>query len=93
MPTLKEAANEFESKRLLNIADLKSVSTLLELKKENDAEYPYYYIEIDEERYKVPPIVIGNLKAILEENPKLLTFKVKKSGEGKNTRYAVIPLS
>ena len=33
------------------------------------------------------------LEKFLEDNPNLKTFKVKKSGEGMETRYTVIPLS
>jgi len=36
---------------------------------------------------------LKSLKAILEENPNLKDFKVKKSGTGMSTEYTVIPLS
>ncbi len=58
-----------------------------------EAEFPFKYIEIEGEKYKVPISVLMNLKVILEENPNLKKFKVKKTGEGMDTKYTVIPLS
>jgi len=93
MANLKEKAKEYEPKQVHNIAELESISTDSEVKSDEEAEFPYDYIEINNERYKVPTSVIASLKAILEENPSLKKFKVKKSGEGMNTKYTVIPLA
>jgi len=93
MATLKEEAKEFEPKQTKNIADLKTVSVDLVLEDETEVEFPYKFITIDNERYRVPSSVIANLKAILEENQDLKTFKVKKTGEGLKTEYTVIPLA
>lgn len=94
MAKLNETALAYEGKgKIKNIAELNSVSTDLEVKEDVEAEFPYKYIEVDGEKYKVPSSVLGSLKAILEENPKLAKFKVKKTGEGMETRYTVIPLS
>ena len=48
---------------------------------------------IDDIKYRCPVTVKQQLKVILEDNPELKFFKVKKTGEGKdNTKYQVIPL-
>ena len=94
MAKLIEEAQNYESKaKINNIAELNSVSTDLEIENEVEAEFPYKYIVVDGLKYRVPSSVLGSLKAILEENPKLAKFKVKKSGEGMDTRYTVIPLA
>ena len=93
MATISEEAKAYESKQINNIADLDSVPTSLEVKEEKKAEFPYKYVELNGERYKVNVSVLASLKAILEDNPNLKKFKVKKSGEGMNTKYTVIPLA
>jgi hypothetical protein len=80
-----------------NIADLEAVSVFQEFLKETRVnqegkEYVVMYILIDGEEYRVPPSVLEQLKGILEEKPDLKTFKVKKTGEGLNTKYTVIQL-
>ena len=94
MAKLSEEAKNYESKaKVNNIADLQSVSTDLDVKEDTEAEFPYKYVTIDNQRYKVPGSVLISLKAILEENKDLKKFKVKKTGEGMETRYTVIPLA
>jgi len=94
MASLKDTAINHEQKsKVNNIADLQSVSTDLEVKEDTEAEFPYQYVEIEEIRYRIPSSVLSNLKAILEENKELKKFKVKKTGEGMDTRYTVIPLA
>ena len=93
MPNLKEFAENYEPAKIKNISDLQSVSTIdLEVQEEREVEYPYFYLLIGGERYKVPVSVIAALKDILGENPNLKNFKVKKSGENLKTKYTVIPL-
>ena len=84
-----------------NIAELQSVSTDLEL---IDDEFEFTkngetktvkqkVIVVDDEQYRCPITVIQQLKVILEDNPALKKFKVKKTGTTKDdTRYVVIPL-
>ena len=86
-----------------NIADLKEVSTDLELE---DDEFEFTdkvtkqakvvkqkVVVVNGESYRVPVSVIQQLKVILEDNPTLKKFKVKRSGLTKDdTRYQVIPL-
>lgn len=94
MPSIKDKAKEYEAKASVkNISELNSIETDLAVLEDNEAEFPYNYIEVDGERYKVPVSVLANLKAILDENPNLKKFKVKKTGEGMDTRYTVIPLA
>ena len=87
-----------------NIADLPEVSTDLEI---TDDEFELTdkatkqvktikqkVISLNGENYRVPVSVIQQLKVILEDNPQLKRFKVKKSGSTKDdTRYQVIPLA
>lgn len=93
MAKLNETAKAYEPKQVNNIAELTSVSVDLDVKEDMEAEFPYKYVEVEGSRYKVPTSVLASLKSILEENQGLKTFKVKKSGEGMNTRYTVIPLA
>jgi hypothetical protein len=48
--------------------------------------------DLDGEKYRVPNSVLKQLKVLLEDNPDLKKFKVKKSGVGLNTDYTVIPI-
>ena len=92
MAKLIEEAQAYEPQKLKNIADLEVVSVDMDVKEEPEAEYPYKYIEVDGEKYVVKTSVLASLKAILEDNPNLTKFRVKKTGEGMNTKYTVIPL-
>lgn len=94
MGTIKDEAKAYTSKASVrNISELTAIDTNLVIFEDKEAEFPYKYIEIDGERFKMPVSVLSNLKVILEENPDLKAFKVKKSGEGMDSRYTVIPLS
>lgn len=97
MTTIKDAAISFESKIVQNITALKSIPVSLEIKQQigtdsNGAEYSYYFVEFNDDRYRVPLSVLNSLKAILEKKPSLQNFAVSKTGEGRNTKYTVIPL-
>lgn len=99
MATLKEEAKAFEAKASVkNIADLPEVSTDFELRSEKGKnsetgeEFEYKFIEVNGEKFRVPGKVIGDLKVILDENPNLKKFKVKRTGIGIDTRYTLIPL-
>ena len=96
--SLKEAAKAYESHSVGNIADLPKVSTELVIEdregvNEEGKTFVYKVITIDGQEYRVPASVLKSLKAILEDNPDLKTFKVKKTGTGMATEYTVIPLS
>jgi hypothetical protein len=95
--TLKEEALAYESKSTGNIAELPKVSTELhtedrEATNEEGKAYSYKVIVVEGQEYRVPASVLKSLKAILEDNPNLKTFKVKKTGQGMDTSYTVIPL-
>ena len=104
MATLNEYAKGYEPlAKTKNIADLKEVSTDIELE---DDEFEVTdkatkqaktvkqkVITVSGEKYRVPNSVIQQLKVILEDNPGCKKFKVKKSGTTiDDTRYQVIPL-
>jgi len=102
MAKISEFAKDYESSaKTKNIAELQSVSTDLEL---IDDEFEFTkngetktvkqkVIVVDGEQYRCPITVIQQLKVILEDNPALKKFKVKKSGSTKDdTKYVVIPL-
>lgn len=102
MAKISDYAKDYEqSAAVKNIAELLSVSTDLELV---DDEFEFTkngetkivkqkVVVVDSEKYRVPVSVIQQLKVILEDNPELKKFKVKKTGTTKDdTRYTVIPL-
>lgn len=81
-----------------NISELPQVSTDFMLQSEtfkdkdnNDVTIKIF--EVNGEKYRIPQSVLNALNVILEDNPNLKTFKVKRTGEGMDTRYTVIPLS
>jgi len=92
MTTLKEIAQNYSSKQILNIADLEIVDVNVEILEDNECEFPFSFILQDDNKYRVPKSVLIDLKAMLEDNPKMVKFRVKKTGEGMNTSYTVIPL-
>ena len=97
MAKLKDMAKNYESPETKNIAELDEVSTDLEVevKTVNEGtpeEFSVNETIIEDVAYRVPNSVLKQLKAILEDNPKLTKFKVKKTGEGLKTSYQVIPL-
>jgi len=98
MAKLGEKAKAYESKQTKNIADLSKVSVDLEMEErvgtdKDGKDFNYNVITVDGEEYRVPDSVLKSVKAILEENPNLKTFKVKKTGQGLSTEYTVIPLA
>jgi len=104
MAKISEVAKGYETtSKTKNIADLGRVSTDLEIMHDSfeltdkatgePKTVQQQVIEVDGEKYRVPVTVIQQLKVILEDNPNLKNFKVKKSGTTKDdTRYQVIPL-
>jgi len=94
MNSIKENAKNYVSPTTKNIAELKRVSMDLEVKEkianaETPEEFTYNYIEVEEEEYRIPNIVLKQLKTILETNPSAKFFKVLKDGEGLKTSYLV----
>jgi len=103
MTKINEFAKDYESKATRNIAELPEVSVEIELEDDEfeftDAEGKVKHVKqkvinLNGENYRVPISVIQQLKVLIEDNPNMQKFKVKKSGEGKeNTRYQVIPIT
>lgn len=97
MATLREEAQAFVPKQTLNIADLDKVPVGLELKdgKGTDKageEFQYKYIIVDGKEYRVPGVVLGGIKALLQKMPSLTHVSVMKQGSGKSTTYQVVPI-
>ena len=96
--SIKDSALAYEPKSAKNITELKSVDVALALlteegkDKETGEPYSYNYREGDDKKYRIPDSVLKDLKSILAKKPNLKTFCVNKQGEGRNTRYTVIPL-
>jgi hypothetical protein len=96
--TIKDNAKNYQPKSVKNITDLKVVPIDLimfeekGIDKNTNEEYKYNYIEVDGEKFRIPDSVLKDLKSILEKKPSLKTFSVSKTGEGRNTKYIVIPL-
>ena len=104
MSKISEYAKEYQPQQTTkNIADLDKVSVDVELL-DDDWEtidkvtklpkiVKQKIIVVDEVNYRVPVTVIQQLKVLIEDNPELKNFKVKKSGSTKDdTRYQVIPV-
>jgi hypothetical protein len=97
MATVRESAENFVPASSLTIADLEAVSVSEDIVektyKEGTAdEYTNNVIVKEGKDYRVPDIVLKNLKAVLKEKPNMTTFKVTKEGEGIHTSYTIIPL-
>ena len=97
MATLRESAKAFKPKTTKSITELKSVNTELDIETKmftdkDGKEFTIQVIEVEGEEYRVPISVVKQLKEQLSENSGMTKFKVKKTGEGLNTSYTVIPL-
>ena len=102
MSNLGEFAKDYKSKATKNIADLPEVSIDLEVlddqfettdKITNQPKVvKQKIVNIGGIDYRVPVSVLQQLKIVLEDNPNLKKFKVKRSGTAMETRYQVIPL-
>jgi hypothetical protein len=99
MATLKDEAMAYEPKlQTKNIADLDNFPVGIEVKTEtgNDGEgkpYSYKYVEIEGVKYRIPGVVLGDLKNILKKMSNATHFTVIKSGEGKTTKYQTLPFN
>lgn len=93
MTTLKDAAQGYTPKQTKNVADLPQVSISAEMFENTEAEFPYKYIEMNGEEYRVPDVVLRDMQTMLKENPLITAFKIRKQGEGLKTRYTVIPVN
>ena len=96
--SIGEHAKEYEPTRMKTIADVEAVSIQQVFFKDESREtqekeiYKVSYIVVDGEEYRVPNSVLEQLQTMMEEKPEMKTFRVTKKGEGKGTKYTVIPL-
>ncbi len=96
--TIKEEAKEYTPmSKTKNVSELPSISVDLLMEDESfkdseDKDVNIKVVTVDDEKYRIPVSVVRDLKVILEDNPDLKNFKVKKTGTGMETRYTVIPL-
>lgn len=98
--SIKEASLAYEGgKKTLNVADLPVFDVNMPLQvfdgvDMNGRKFRYFYVEgRDGQRYRVPGIVLAQVKEHLSENPEQCLFKVKRSGEGLKTMYLVVPVA
>jgi len=97
MATIKEEAKEYKPLQTKNIADLDKVDVSLDIQDregtdKDDKVFKYKVVVVGGEDYRIPNIVIGQLKSILEKKSDLKTFSVSKTGTGLSTQYTVIPM-
>jgi len=100
MATLKEFAQGYTpTAQMKNIADLESFDINVEIQTEEKQNkegenYKVNYIIINDEQYRVPGVVIRDLKSLMEKigSDKIQKVSVIKTGSGMDTRYQVLPL-
>jgi hypothetical protein len=98
MKNLIETANEYVSPKAKNISeagifDATKLTPLTETHIDKDTGKPYEVItvQINGEKYKVPPTVLEGIKVTVKARPTATMFSVTKTGNGKtDTRYQVI---
>jgi len=99
--TIKAAAENYESKKTANIADLENfdVSETMEEREgtDNDGKkFEYNVLVRDGKEYRIPNTVLESIKGILKANAKhdkkVNVFSVEKTGEGMNTKYQVVTI-
>lgn len=96
--TLKQEAEEYEvPTKTKNIVELDKVQVDVVIEDDNftnkdGEEVKQKVITVEGEKYRVPVSVLNNLKVLIQDNPNLKEVKVRKTGEGMDTRYTVIPL-
>lgn len=96
--SIGEHAKEYEPTRMKTIADVEAISVQQIFHKDETREtqdketYKVSYIVVDGEEYRVPNSVLEQLQIMMLEKPEMTTFKVSKKGEGKGTKYTLIPL-
>jgi len=97
MSTIKDTALTYEAPSMKNISELEVIRTEMDLelrkfKEGTEEEFTSYVITVNNQEYRMPNSVLTSLKAILEHNPNLKCFQVKREGQGLKTKYTVIPL-
>jgi len=95
---LKEAATKFVAKTISNVAVLDRVPINAEIelktfKEGTKEEYESYIATIEGNEFYIAMSVMGQIQEFIADMPGLKAVRVKKNGEGLNTRYVVIPLT
>ena len=96
MANVKEAAKDWKPTQTKNVSELEYLDLELELFEQiaidkDGKEFKYRFVEVDGDCYRVPYKVIGDIKEILQVNPKTQKVKVLKRGEGIKTNYTTLP--
>jgi len=94
MKSLKDAASEYIPKQTLNIADLDRVDLSFPIEDRTgtdneNKEFKYKVIVINDQEYRIPNTVIEEIQKIIKLKPEVKSVKVSKTGSGLNTRYSV----
>lgn len=97
MTTIKESAKAYVSEITKNVAELTEVPVDLDIRQEEcenkeGEKFTVNKFTLDNEDYRIPNIVLSQLKDIMESMPNLKTFKVIAKGIGMNVKYTTIPL-
>ena len=94
MESLKDVAREYVPKQTLNVADLDRVDLSFPMEDRTgtdneNKEFKYKVIVMNEQEYRVPNTVIEEIQKIIKLKPEVKGVKVSKTGAGLNTRYSV----
>lgn len=97
MTNIKDSAKNYISPTTKNVAELQEVPVDLDLREEEceDKDGKKFVVKkftLNDEDYRIPNIVLSQLKDIMESMPNLKTFKVIAKGIGMNVKYTTIPL-
>lgn len=95
--TLRDSAKGYETKKTKNISEIEVVNLDFPIEQrsgiDNEGkEYNYKVAIINGQEYRVPEVVLKDIKTILEAKPTLKTVRVIKKGQGMATNYTVVPL-
>ena len=94
MENLKDVARDYVPNKTLNIVDLDRVDLSWPIEDrtgtdDENKEYKYKVVVINEQEYRIPNTVIGEIQKIIKIKPEAKAVKVSKTGTGLNTRYSV----
>lgn len=95
MAKMKDMAKDYTPKATPNISELEKVSVDVEIKEEEftTEEGDTFKVNIaivEGKKYRVPNMVLKQLKAILTKKPYIKYISVVKDGEGLKTSYSVV---
>jgi hypothetical protein len=96
---LRQTAQAYQPPQTHNISELDKIDIDKTLVTEEEREtkegksFRQNVIDVNGIKYRVPSIVLKNLKVILEKIPNLKYISVLKQGEGMETTYQVLPLT